>query len=79
MMSALEENIRKAEKNYRLRIMMIFIAVGAFAGVAGGLLYWTLSDLPTLNANDIPCAMALPAEIGLVTGESQLVYEGTKR
>jgi penicillin-binding protein 1A len=49
-MSALEQNIRKAEKTYRFRIMMIFIAVGAFAGIAGGLLYWTLSDLPTLNA-----------------------------
>ena len=49
-MSALEQDIRKAEKNYRFRLMMIFFAVGALAGIAGGLLYWTLSDLPTLNA-----------------------------
>jgi penicillin-binding protein 1A len=49
-MSALEQDIRKAEKNYRFRLMMIFFAVGALAGIVGGLLYWTLSDLPTLNA-----------------------------
>jgi penicillin-binding protein 1A len=50
-MSGLEDDLQKAEKRSRFRVLIIiFFVLGAFAGVGGGFLYWTLSDLPKLNA-----------------------------
>ncbi len=50
-MSGLEDDLQKAEKRSRFRVLIIiFFVLGAFAGVGGGFLYWTLSDLPKINA-----------------------------
>jgi len=50
-MFSLEQDVQKAEKRSRFRApIIIFFFLGALAGVGGGLLYWTLSDLPKLNA-----------------------------
>jgi penicillin-binding protein 1A len=50
-MSRLEEELRQAEKKYGIRnVAFIFIFFSALLGVAGGLVYWTLSDLPRVNA-----------------------------
>ncbi len=50
-MSNLEHDLEKAEKVTAYRKFMItFILVGATAGIAGGFLFWMLSDLPRVNA-----------------------------
>lgn len=50
-MSGLEDDLQKAEKRSRFRVLIIiFFVLGALAGVGGGFLYWTLSDLPKINA-----------------------------
>lgn len=50
-MSELEDDLEKAEKRSRFRIfIMVLFSLGALAGVCGGFLYWTLSDLPKVNA-----------------------------
>jgi len=50
-MSGLEQDVRKAEKRSRFRvIIIIFFMLGTLAGVGGGFLFWTLSDLPKVNA-----------------------------
>lgn len=50
-MSGFEDDLQKAEKRSRFRILIIiFFVFGAFAGVGGGFLYWTLSGLPKVNA-----------------------------
>ncbi|MBI5847959.1 MAG: PBP1A family penicillin-binding protein [Nitrospirae bacterium] len=50
-MSGLEDDLQKAEKRSRFRVLIsIFFVLGALAGVGGGFVYWTLSDLPKLNA-----------------------------
>ena len=50
-MAKLEHEIEQAEKLSAARKFIIgFIFVGALAGIAGGFLFWTLSDLPRLNA-----------------------------
>jgi penicillin-binding protein 1A len=50
-MSKLEHDIEKTEKLSGARKFIIgFICIGALAGIAGGFLFWTLSDLPRVNA-----------------------------
>ncbi len=50
-MSGLEQDVQNAEKKSRFRVLIImFFILGGLAGVGGGFLYWTLSDLPKLNA-----------------------------
>jgi penicillin-binding protein 1A len=50
-MSGFEDDLQKAEKKSRFRVLfIIFFVFGALAGVGGGFLYWTLSDLPKVNA-----------------------------
>ena len=50
-MSIIEEDVRKAENSdYHRKIFYIFVFVGILSGVLGGLLYWTVSDLPKVNA-----------------------------
>jgi penicillin-binding protein 1A len=50
-MSGFEDDIQKAEKRSRFRVLIIiFFVLGALAGVGSGFLYWTLSDLPKVNA-----------------------------
>ena len=50
-MSGLEQDVQKAEKRSRFRApLIIFFVLGALAGIGGGVLYWTLSDLPKVNA-----------------------------
>ncbi|MBI5074630.1 MAG: PBP1A family penicillin-binding protein [Nitrospirae bacterium] len=50
-MSGLEQDVQSAEKGSRFRvIIVIFLILGGLAGIGGGFLYWTLSDLPKVNA-----------------------------
>jgi|MudIll2142460700_1097286.scaffolds.fasta_scaffold17702_2 penicillin-binding protein 1A len=50
-MSNLEHDLEKVENvSASRKFIIIFILVGAMAGIAGGLLFWTLSDLPRINA-----------------------------
>ena len=72
-MSGLEQDIQKAEKRSRFRVLIIiFFFVGALAGGGGGFLYWTLSDLPKLNAIE----EYIPFESSKVySGDEQLIAE----
>ena len=46
-----QQSIRKREGISRFGSLgIILIAFGVIAGIIGGILYWTLSDLPTVNA-----------------------------
>jgi len=50
-MANLEHDLEKAKNvSASRKFIIIFILVGAMAGIAGGLLFWTLSDLPRINA-----------------------------
>ena len=50
-MSGIERDVQNAEKKSRFGVVIIiFFLLGGIAGVGGGFLYWTLSDLPKLNA-----------------------------
>ncbi|MBI5640112.1 MAG: PBP1A family penicillin-binding protein [Nitrospirae bacterium] len=50
-MSNLEQDIRRAEERSRSgRMISLFVLVCAFFGIIGGFVYWTLSDLPRVNA-----------------------------
>jgi penicillin-binding protein 1A len=50
-MSRLQQDIEKAEKSSRSKTLLIlFFLFCVFAGMAGGVLYWTFSDLPAVNA-----------------------------
>ncbi len=50
-MSGLDQDIRQAEKRARYRgPVLLFLVLAALAGIGGGFLYWTLSDLPRVNA-----------------------------
>jgi penicillin-binding protein 1A len=50
-MSGLDQDLQKArEKTPYGLLVIIFLILGSVAGVAGGFLYWTLSDLPKINA-----------------------------
>jgi len=50
-MGKLEQDIEQAEgKRRKLITVVIFVCFCAVAGIAGGFIYWTLSDLPHLNA-----------------------------
>jgi penicillin-binding protein 1A len=50
-MSIIEEDVRKAEKAaHHRKLFYIFVFVGILSGILGGLLYWTVSDLPKVNA-----------------------------
>lgn len=50
-MSNLQHDLEKAENMSAFRkFMIIFILAGAMVGIAGGFLFWTLSDLPRVNA-----------------------------
>ncbi|MDH4233049.1 MAG: transglycosylase domain-containing protein, partial [Nitrospirota bacterium] len=49
-MSKLEQDIKKAEWLTRQRkLFYIFVFVGILSGILGGLVYWTVSDLPKVN------------------------------
>ena len=50
-MSKLEEDIRKAELSVRPgKLLYVLVISGILAGVLGGLVYWLVSDLPSVNA-----------------------------
>jgi penicillin-binding protein 1A len=50
-MSKLEEDIRKAELSFRPgKLLCVFVFSAILAGVLGGLVYWMVSDLPSVNA-----------------------------
>lgn len=49
-MSALEQDLRKAESRSKTIAILIFVSICAVSGTIGGILYWTLSDLPRVNA-----------------------------
>ncbi len=50
-MSNLDQELEKAEGKIRSKkFIYIFILVGAIFGTIGGFVYWTLSDLPRVNA-----------------------------
>ena len=50
-MSGFEQDIRRTEEKARTRKMLyVFIAICAVCGILGGLVYWTVSDLPRVNA-----------------------------
>jgi penicillin-binding protein 1A len=50
-MSNLEQDISRAEEKSRSRIFIIlFVLICAASGIIGGFVYWTLSDLPKVNA-----------------------------
>lgn len=50
-MSKLDRDTENAEKTSVSRRFIVGLAVlGALAGIAGGFLFWTLSDLPRINA-----------------------------
>ncbi len=51
LMSNLDDDLVKADKASAYRIFLtVFIIFGSLAGIAGGVLFWTLSDLPRVNA-----------------------------
>ena len=50
-MSKLEQDIRKAESSVRPgKLLYVLVISGILAGVLGGLVYWMVSDLPSVNA-----------------------------
>ncbi len=50
-MSGLKQDISRAEEKARTRKMLyVFVSLCAICGIIGGLVYWTLSDLPRVNA-----------------------------
>ena len=50
-MSGLKQDIRRTEEKARTRkLLYVFIAVCAICGIIGGFVYWTVSDLPRVNA-----------------------------
>ncbi len=50
-MSGLELDIKKAGRFvYSKKLLFILILLGIIAGVPGGFIYWTVSDLPKVNA-----------------------------
>ena len=50
-MSGLKQEIRHLEEQARTRkLLYVFIAVCAACGIIGGFVYWTVSDLPRVNA-----------------------------
>lgn len=72
-MSDLEDDLQKAEMRSRFRVLIIILFVfGALAGVGGGFLYWTLSDLPKVNAIE----EYVPVESSKVySGDGQVIAE----
>jgi penicillin-binding protein 1A len=65
-MSKLEEDIRKAERSVRPgKLLYVLVISGILAGVLGGLVYWMVADLPSINAIE-----------GYVPIESSKVYSG---
>ena len=65
-MSKLEEDIRKAELSARPgKFLCVLVLSGILAGVLGGVVYWLVSDLPSVNAIE-----------GYVPVESSKVYSG---
>lgn len=65
-MSKLEQDIRKAERSVRPgKFLYVLVISGILAGVLGGLVYWLVSDLPSVNAIE-----------GYVPIESSKVYSG---
>ncbi|MDA8433611.1 MAG: transglycosylase domain-containing protein, partial [Nitrospiraceae bacterium] len=50
-MSTLQQDLRRAEKKTRSRkFLYLFVFACAVCGIIGGFVYWTLSDLPKVNA-----------------------------
>ncbi len=50
-MSKIEQDIRKAEsRSYSKKFLYTLILLGVLTGILGGLVYWTVSDLPKVNA-----------------------------
>lgn len=50
-MSKLEQDIKKAERTaYPGKLLSILVLLGVLTGILGGLVYWTVSDLPKVNA-----------------------------
>jgi penicillin-binding protein 1A len=50
-MSKIEEDINKAEVSLRKRkLFFLFVSLAILSGILGGLVYWTVSDLPKVNA-----------------------------
>lgn len=50
-MSKIEQDIRKAEsRSYSKKLLYTLILLGVLTGILGGLVYWTVSDLPKVNA-----------------------------
>ncbi len=50
-MQLLKQSVRKKDGTSRFGWLgVVFIALGVIAGITGGALYWTLSDLPPVNA-----------------------------
>ena len=63
-MSKLEQDIRKAELSLRPgKLLYVLVISGILAGVLGGLVYWMVSDLPSISAIE-----------GYVPMESSKVY-----
>ena len=72
-MSGLEKDIAKAESLWQYkRLFIILFVVGALTGVAGGFVYWTLSDLPRVNAIEA----YVPVESSkVISSDSQVLAE----
>jgi hypothetical protein len=50
-MSNLDQDLRKAEAKARSgKFLYLFVLACAVCGIIGGFVYWTLSDLPQVNA-----------------------------
>ncbi len=50
-MSTLQQDIERAERTSRSKnLLILFFLFCALSGIAGGVLYWTFSDLPAVNA-----------------------------
>lgn len=50
-MSGLEDDLRKAEQpGHSKKALIVLAVIGALFGIFGGIAYWTLSELPAVNA-----------------------------